>query len=485
MSNDLYIGWGEADITPAHARIELAGQYYQRLATGIHSRLKAVAFALQRDDEQAILISLDVVGLPEELQQRLGLLIHAQLPEVASESVLLNAIHTHNAPYTRPSGLFRDWLPLDETAIKPADYLEFLERQVLAAARQAWESRRPGGLASAFAAARLGHCRRAVYADGSAEMYGDTSRPDFVGMEAGEDSGVELLFTFDAAGTPQGVVVNVACPSQVMESTYLISSDFMGATREKLKQTYGEHFQTLCQVSAAGCQSPRDLVRGRRSEPDFWHADGVEVLAGRLHQAVVEGMAQAAGTISHTAAFSHTCRRVTLPLRRATYADYRQARANLERLLAAMPEKEAFADFCRETHANEAIAGRPGPYDSKLHPFVLIQNNKAVIKRYETQESEPGFSFDMHALRLGECAMISNPFELYLVYGQMIKARAQARQTFVVQLAGGTGGYLPSREAEQFGGYGGLIINGRVGADGGQLLVDLAVADINALFPAS
>lgn len=483
MSKQLHIGWGEADITPPHARIELAGQYYQRLATGIHSPLKAVALALQRDEQQAILISLDVVGLPEELQKRLGSLIHTALPEVAPESVLLNAIHTHNAPYTRPSGLFRDWLPLDETAIKPADYLEFLERQVLAAARQAWESRRPGGIASAFAAACLGHCRRAVYADGSAEMYGDTSRPDFVGMEAGEDSGVELLFTFDAAGAPQGVIINVACPSQVMESTYLISSDFMGATREKLKQTFGDHFHTLCQVSAAGCQSPRDLLRGHRSEPDFWHADGVEVLAGRLHQAVQAGLGETAGKVCQAAEFSHSCRRVTLPLRRASYADCRLARANLEQLLAVMPEKEAFADFCRETHANEAMAGRPGPYDSKLHHFVLIQNSKAVIKRYETQESEPGFSFDMHVLRLGECAMVSNPFELYLVYGQMIKARSRARQTFVVQLAGGTGGYLPSREAEQFGGYGGLIINGRVGADGGQLLVDLAVDDIHALFP--
>jgi len=40
-----------------------------------------------------------------------------------------------------------------------------------------------------------------------------------------------------------------------MEATYLVSSDFMGAVREKLKQEFGGQFTTLCQVSAAGCQS--------------------------------------------------------------------------------------------------------------------------------------------------------------------------------------------------------------------------------------
>lgn len=483
MNTAMYIGWGEADITPAHARIELAGQYYQRLATGIHSRIKAVALCFERGDQQAIMITLDVVGLSEELQQRLRNLIHATIPAITPESVFFNAIHTHNAPYTRPSGLFRDWLPLDATAIKPADYLVFLEQQVLAAAQQAWETRRPGGIAPAFAAARLGHCRRAVYADGSAEMYGDTARPDFVGMEAGEDSGVELLFTFAADGSPDGVIINVACPSQVMESTYLISSDFMGATREKLQQSFGDTFHTLCQVSASGCQSPRDLTRRDRTEPDFWHADGVAVLAHRLHQAVLEGLAQTSGKINFEPEFRHDCQRVTLPLRRASDADYRLAQSNLEHLLAGMSEKEAFDDFCHETHTNEALPDHPGPYDSKLHHFVLIQNNKAVIKRYETQESESGLSFDMQVLRLGDCAIVTNPFELYLVYGQMIRARSRARQTFVVQLAGGTGGYLPSREAEQYGGYGGLIINGRIGSDGGYLLVDLAVEAINALFP--
>ena len=120
----------------------------------------------------------------------------------------------------------------------------------------AWRNRKPGGIIRGFGNARIGHCRRAVYSNGLAEMYGDTTRPDFIGMEAGEDTGVEMLFTCDEKGKRTGMLLNVACPSQNMESTYKVSSDFAGATRELLKQKFGEDFHTIYQISPAGCQSP-------------------------------------------------------------------------------------------------------------------------------------------------------------------------------------------------------------------------------------
>ena len=46
MSTPFLIGWGEADITPDGRTVALAGQYYLRIAKGIHSRIKTVALAL-------------------------------------------------------------------------------------------------------------------------------------------------------------------------------------------------------------------------------------------------------------------------------------------------------------------------------------------------------------------------------------------------------------------------------------------------------
>jgi hypothetical protein len=147
-----------------------------------------------------------------------------------------------------------------------------------------------------------------------------------------------------------------------------------------------------------------------------------------------------------------------------------------------MPEDEAYRQFCDEVSRNEKISGRPGPYDSKLHHFVLIQNAKAVIARYHEQDKQPELEMELHVLRLGNVVFATNPFELYLDFGQRIRARSAAEQTFIVQLCAGTGGYLPSYRAEQLGGYGGLIINGNVGSDGGGMLVDETVKSINRMF---
>lgn len=470
----LRMGWAEIDTTP-DKQVDLSGQYYHRVSKGIHSRLSATVLAIESETgETAITVSLDLVSIREDFQAELRTLVARELPEVDVSRLFVNLSHTHNAPAVDTiTGL--GWLSELPDVLKAADYRAFLLNRVKTAVVEAWTARASGGIAMALSFARVGHCRRAVYAGGTAEMYGRTDRPDFIGMECGENSGVELMFTFDPDRRPTGVVLNLACPSQVMEATYLISADFIGEVRQRLKEQFGESFRTLGQISAAGCQSPRDLTRTGKGEPDFWHADGVVEIGRRLVAAVNGALREASSRIDYAPVFIHRIKTLKLPRRRATYQDYMAARRHLAELETQIPEEEAYRHFCDEVVRNEKIHGRPGPYDSKLHPFVLIQNNQAVIARYESQDVTPGFDLEMHVLRMGSCAWVTNPFELYLDYGDQIRARSRAAQTFIIQLCGGGGGYLPSARAEQWGGYGGLIINGQVGSDGGKMLVDATV----------
>ena len=490
MSEKLYIGWAERDITPDinKYKIGLYGQYYARIAKDIHSRLKFSVCAMSSGAESFISGTVDVAGVPQAFVNLLREEVTRRNAGIDVSRIFLNAIHTHSAPslnvamnYKRSVGGSMWQQGEFAKTISPAEYAELVLPVMADAIVEAWTTRQEGGIARAFDYARIGHCRRAAYTDGTAEMYGDTTRPDFVAMEAGEDSGVDMLFTLDKEGRKTGIILNVACPSQVMESTYVVSSDFAGATRELLKEDFGPDFHTLYWISPAGCQSPRDLVRHYTTEPDFWHADGVPVLAKRLRDAVMRAEVEEA---EYTPVFKSTVVPVTLPRRRASYTDYREAKAELARLEAVMPEAQAFEEFCAETHANEKLDG-PGPYDRKLHHFVLIKNAKAVITRYEEQDAQPDLHFDMNVIRLGDIAIANNPFELYLHYGQIIKARSHARQTFLIQLSVGAdihAGYLPSPEGERLGGYGGLIINGQVGSAGGYKLADDTVAAINAFF---
>ena len=393
MNGKLMIGWSEADITPDSLgkQIPLYGQYYTRIAKGIHSRLKSVILAVSSGDEYFITGSIDNGGCPQQFVDRLREEVAKRDPSIDTKKIFLNAIHTHSAP----SIAFRNtekgvvgvataaWNKLRNETLTPEEYADFAIPVIADSIISAWKNRKPGGIARAFGNARIGHCRRAVYSNGKAEMYGDTTRPDFIGMEAGEDTGIEMLFTFDEQGKRTGMILNAACPSQNMESTYVVSSDFAGAARELLKKEYGEEFHTIYQISPACCQSPRDLVRHYTTEPDFWHADGVPVLAERLLKAVRSAVP---GMVDYAPVLKSEIVNVTLPRRRASYTDFKEAQAELARLTAIMPEDKAFEEFCAETHANEKLDG-PGPYDSKLHHFVLIKNAQAVIKRYEDQDA--------------------------------------------------------------------------------------------------
>ena len=93
MQESLRIGWGEADITPDNSKVELSGQYYQRLATGIHSRIKTVALALEKGSQQALMICLDVVNFPEEFQKEVRAIVHQEIPALRPESIFLNAMN--------------------------------------------------------------------------------------------------------------------------------------------------------------------------------------------------------------------------------------------------------------------------------------------------------------------------------------------------------------------------------------------------------
>ena len=67
-------------------------------------------------------------------------------------------------------------------------------------------------------------------------------------------------------------------------------------------------------------------------------------------------------------------------------------------------------------------------------------------------------------------------------YGNRMKARSYAEQTFIVQLACGSEGYLPTEKAEKAGHYSAYITSGNVGHEGGDLLVREQLREINEMF---
>ena len=147
-----------------------------------------------------------------------------------------------------------------------------------------------------------------------------------------------------------------------------------------------------------------------------------------------------------------------LPLRRTTFAEVTAARRRIHDYLA---EKPGDVDF------NDAAA---------------LQVDLGILRREELQEKMDILDTECHIIRLGTIAIASNPFELFLDYGNQIKARSYAEQTFLIQLANGTEGYLPTEKAEKGGHYSAFLASGLVGHAGGEQLVRETLKNINKLF---
>ena len=96
---------------------------------------------------------------------------------------------------------------------------------------------------------------------------------------------------------------------------------------------------------------------------------------------------------------------------------------------------------------------------------------------YKTDTIDP---IEFHVIRLGDTAIATNPFELYLDYGTRIKARSPAVLTLLVQLCCGHCGYLPTEKAVKGGGY--SADKFVIGPKGGQVLVDETVKQLTTLW---
>ncbi len=462
LTGKLYIGWSRVDITPPRKTL-LQGQFHSRLSKGVVSPLTATALAAEvraadGAAECAVWLSCDLPGefWKEELVDKL----QSRCPEFDSRFLTVNCTHTHNAPPTT-----RGWYLEPENEpdyMNPDAYREYLTDRLAGAVADAWKRRAPGAIRRGFGYAVVGRCRRALYADGSARMYGQTNQPDFIGLEACDDHAVNFLFTLDAAGALSGMIVNLACPSQCDEGSEMISADFWHDVRQGVAHRFGEHVRVLPQCAPAGDASPH-LMLDQKEEKDLRDRLGVNdkgIIARRILAAAVEAYDTAAPAESELA-FAHEV--MTLRLPRLMVTDEQVA---LERQIPLLDENER--------------KRQPWGFERNW-PFGLVCD---PIARHAQQDAHPLHETECHLIRLGDVVFATSPFELFMDYGARIRARGKALQTFLVQLADGSGDgfYLPTARALAGGHYSALIKSNWVGPEGGAMLVDRTVAMIDTLF---
>ena len=499
------IGWAEVDITP-DKKVSLVGQFAERISEYVEKPLTATALAMATGDEQVVMCSCDLVGVSYGLRDAVRGKLADNGLGLDPMKVIISAIHTHTGPGyagrgnsaqkkngTSSSGfraLLESELPPDKKYVESAnvtqnpeiatdeELLEFLSDRIARCVLDAWKKLAPGGFSNAFGRAAVGMCRRVSYSDGTAQMWGDTDTAVFTQLEGGNDSGIELLYTFDGEGKLTGIVANLACPAQCVQHRLFVSPDFWGEAKMLVRRHFGEHVFLLTQCSAAGDQCPVDLIRWvepesdvhdpnlkrsnppkRKADPSMFDLAGMRKAGKRIANEIISVFDEGLDAPQTDPELIHQVHMMQLPLRRTTLTEVVNARREIRDYL--QQKSGDTVDY------NDAAA---------------LQVHLGILRRAELQDKMDILDTEVHIIRLGTVAIATNPFELFLDYGNQIKARSLAEQTFLVQLANGTEGYLPTEKAEKGGHYSAFISSGLVGHVGGEQLVRETLKNINGLF---
>lgn len=494
----LKIGWAEVDITPPKGtKISLAGQFFERITDEVESPISVTALTIDSGNDCVIMCACDLAAIRDNLNQ----IVKERLLEdgtVDPDKVILSAIHTHTSHTYKteyfvnkgmentlevlkkvvPEDMAYKPLVSSEERLDPEVALNFLADKIVEAVVLSWKNREHGYYRNAFGRAAVGMCRRVCYDDNSALMWGDTNTANFTALEGGNDNGIELIFTYDENKKLTGVMANIACPAQVVEHRSYISSDYWGKVKDNLRKEYGEDIFVLGLCSAAGDQCPRDMIRWvqpesyiddpnikrdvvieRTADPSMFDISGLKLVGRRISSEIIAVHEELNSAYKDEAELIHETPNVVLPLRRVTKSDYRNAIEMIDKFV-------------------EKNRGRTINFDDNAAMHVYA----GIISRYELQKTVDVFPIEVHIVRFGDIAIATNPFELFLDYGNQIRARSKAKQTFLIQLACGSNGYLPTEKAEKGGHYSAYVSSGYTGHEGGELLVRETLDGINKMF---
>ena len=382
---------------------------------------------------RAALISLDLVALMQSTvaEIRAAATIGSELEPT---DVMITCSHTHRAPYVAAA--------MDYDA--DFEYLDWLRDRLVVGVRDAWAARQPARL-------RVGRAdapgwtfnRRQIYETDMGQQVG-TQGPEwvdnFVRREGPEDDELKILVAEGLHGDVLGGLVNFACHPTVMGSEPVYSADFCGPLVDELSRRHGGCFAFL--QGAAGNLWSIDM-----STPDGMSNRGSEyahrmarALADKADEALASARAVDGDTVRMAREVLH------IPQRRPTAKQVELAKWYLE----DAPEEINEDEFTRQ------MRGRAFTFFHNS-PDVQRWFAREAIGMWEWQRRagtrEMLDDVEIQAIAVGDVAFVGYPAEYFTEFGLRTKAESPFEHTFVLELANGCHGYVPTREAFGHGGY--------------------------------
>ncbi|MDP2982553.1 MAG: neutral/alkaline non-lysosomal ceramidase N-terminal domain-containing protein [Candidatus Latescibacter sp.] len=259
ITDSLLAGVGRTDITPpGNCCLEgFAGR--DHVAEGIHDPLYATALALSTPQGDAVIVSMDILDIPDSTVDMLWEKIRGRF-SLEPRQILFNASHTHAGPMTWPR-IDQKHCPDRNMCFPDTEYMKRLVENIVAAVEKALENSKPARASWGIGETRIGICRRAqdtsTYrgpASGYLGIYANYPNP----LKEVDRTCPVIQFT-DENGSPLALVFGASChPTTMSHDNYLVSAEYPGAARKILEERIGAPAMFLQGI--AGDVKPRRVA---------------------------------------------------------------------------------------------------------------------------------------------------------------------------------------------------------------------------------
>lgn len=438
------VAWGESDaqkvfragaatsnITP-FLGTDLIGGFLPRGSTHIHDDLHARCLVLDDGKTKLAIVIIDNVKFPTEIHFPTKQLIEKKTG-LPPENVLIAATHTHSAPSLRGTSYLKLNEPLD-------DYQMFVIRRIADGVQRAMNHLQP---------ARIGwgegkvpqHVfnRRWLLKDGQTvtSPYGEE---ELAAMNPGRylnvldkpagpvNPKVYVLSVQSIEGQPIALLANYWLHYVGGVGKGHVSADYFGVFVQRIKQLLADPgqdppFVGMLSNGASGDVNNNDYANYNKP--------------GRKRYSRYEKMREVAEDVAQEVARVETT---------IQYHDWVELGAAAE----ALPLKRRRPTATQVQRARELL-DNPAPdaaQDSDYSRRVIFA--RRAIEAAQWPETTNAF---VQTLRIGELGLAALPFEVFVEIGFDIQKRSPFKDTFVIGLANGGLGYLPSPRQHALGGY--------------------------------
>jgi len=228
-----------------------------------------------------------------------------------------------------------------------------------------------------------------------------------------------------------------------------VSADYFGAFSRLMPVRMGRTAGDFVAMMSNGTSGDINNINFRNPRPRRAPYEQIGIVASKVADAVTRGV-ENVGTLSGDWALGVTQREVELEHRRPTEAQLERART-----LVAVPLRDGERASLERIYAQRTLAMAQLPPTTK----VLVQ-----------------------AIRIGDLAICTLPFEVLVEIGLELKERSPAGDTFVVELANGAYGYLPTPRQHELGGYETWLGTNKVQRDASVILTEALLEMLGGLF---